>query len=132
LSLGLAAEQLYESLPKATRAALGPVPIVLQRLQQDAQGLRSRMEQLSVAQSDEEIGAARERIATQLRETVGALETIRLDLLRLHAGAITAESFTTHLDAAAEVSRQVARLVEANRELGFSGDFPRLAASTPA
>ena len=35
LSLGMAAEQLFESLPKATRQALGDVPALLERLQRD-------------------------------------------------------------------------------------------------
>ena len=40
LSLGMAAEQLYEALPKSTRAALKELPATLHRLQADAQTLR--------------------------------------------------------------------------------------------
>ncbi|MBK8062593.1 MAG: serine/threonine protein kinase [Gemmatimonadetes bacterium] len=42
LSLGLAGGELFESLPRATRDALGDVPRVLQRLQEDAQALRTK------------------------------------------------------------------------------------------
>jgi len=37
LSLGMAAEQLYESLPKESREALADLPALLRRLQADAQ-----------------------------------------------------------------------------------------------
>ena len=47
LSLGMAAEQLYESLPKETRRALGDLPAVLERLQRAAQQLRGRYDDLS-------------------------------------------------------------------------------------
>ena len=45
LSLGMAAEQLFESLPKESRKALGDVPSLLGRLQRDAQVLRQRYDE---------------------------------------------------------------------------------------
>jgi serine/threonine-protein kinase len=127
LSLGMAAEQLYESLPKATRQALGDVPGVLQRLQKDAQTLRARYDQLLEALADAgdaaetaqyaEARAARDAIRDKLGEAVGALETIRLNLLRLHAGSASIEGLTTHLDLAAEISAGVERLAVGQGEV---------------
>jgi hypothetical protein len=63
---------------------------------------------------------------------VGTLETLRLGLLRLHAGSATVEGFTTHLDIAAEVSTQVSRLIAAHQDVEQSLKFPREIAATPA
>jgi eukaryotic-like serine/threonine-protein kinase len=140
LSLGMAAEQLYDSLPKETRLALGDLPALLKRLQDDAQSLRKRHDELQEALGDAadaaspeyaEVRALRDSIHTKLGEAVGALETIRLNLLRLHAGSATVEGLTTHLGLAAEVSEEVERLIAAHEEVERSLKFPRLPASTP-
>jgi serine/threonine-protein kinase len=141
LSLGMAAEQLFESLPKATRAAIGDVPAILKRLQDDAQSLRGRYDDLQealaaagdVAESEgyADVRSARDEIHSRLGEAVGALETIRLNLLRLHAGSASVESLTTHLGIAAEVSEQVERLIAAHEEVDRSLRFPREIATTP-
>jgi len=47
----------------------------------------------------------------------GAEVTIRLSLLRLHAGSVTVETLTTALGVAVEAAQEVDRLLEANREL---------------
>ncbi len=127
LSLGMAAEQLYESLPKETRVALRELPAVLARLQQDAQALRKRYDEIHEAVlsvGDAATGAdyapvraSRDAIHAKLGETVGALETIRLNLLRLHAGSLSVRNLTTHLGLAVEVSEQVERLIEAQDEV---------------
>ena len=140
LSLGLAAEQLYESLPKETRLALGDLPALLKRLQDDAQALRKRHDELQEALAEvgdasspeyAEVRALRDSIHEKLGDAVAALETIRLNLLRLHAGSATVEGFTTHLGLAAEVSEEVERLIAAHEEVERSIKFPRLPASTP-
>lgn len=142
LSLGLAAEQLFDSLPRETRQALGNLPEVLHRLQQDAQALRKHYEDLQEALSDAgdaasssayaEIRATRDTIHAKLGETVGALETIRLNLMRLHAGSATVEGVTTHLGLAADVSDEVQRLIAAYQSMERAVEFPRGAAATPA
>jgi eukaryotic-like serine/threonine-protein kinase len=140
LSLGLAAEQLYETLPKETRVALGDLPAVLQRLQDDAQTLRKRYESLQEALSGkmgsdpeyEDLRAMRDDMHARLGEAVGALETMRLGLLRLHAGSQTVEGLTTHLGIAAEVSAQVARLVSAHQDVERALRFPAEPSPTPA
>lgn len=142
LSLGMAAEQLFETLPKETRRSLGDLPALLRRLQDDAQRLRTRYDELQEALADAGDAAGtdvyadlrdmRDSVQARLGEAVGALETIRLNLLRLHAGTATVEGLTTHLGVAEEVSHQVARLIEAHRELDRDLQFPRLTAPTPA
>ena len=127
LSLGMAAEQLFQALPKKVRADLKELPDLLQRLQSDAQSLRKRYDGIQEALADigdaaassayADLRAARDAVHAKLGEAVGALETIRLDLLRLHAGGITVAGVTTHLDLAADVSAEVARLVAAQGEV---------------
>jgi eukaryotic-like serine/threonine-protein kinase len=141
LSLGLAAEQLFDQLPKETRAALGDLPAVLKRLQEDAQALRRRHDDLHEALANAgdaatsegyaDVRAARDEIHAKLGETVGALETIRLNLLRMHAGASSVQHLTTHLGIAAEVSEAVERLIAAHDEVERSLRFPREIATTP-
>lgn len=141
LSLGLAAEQLFESLPKGTRRALGDVPGVLRRLQEDAHGLRQRYDELQEAiagagdagASDAyaAVRATRDAVHARLGDAVAALETIRLNLLRLHAGSGTVEGFTTHLGLAAEVSTDVERLLAAREEVERGLAFPQQTPTPP-
>ena len=141
LSLGMAAEQLYETLPKETRRALGDLPDLLHRLQDDAQILRKRYNEVQEVLGDAgdassdayaDVRAARDAVHAKLGEAVGALEMIRLNLLRLHAGSETVAGFTTHLGFAAEVSNEVQRLVAAQEETEKAMRFPRVASATPA
>lgn len=124
LSLSLAAEQLFEALPSTVRRQLPEVPGLLQRLHEGAATLRARAlrldDMLVSAMSGEALDtvrAERERVAVQLEETVGALERVRLDLLRLHAGTVSVDGVTTHVQAADEVNRQIARHLDARREV---------------
>jgi serine/threonine-protein kinase len=141
LSLGLAAEQLFADLPKGTRRALGDVPGVLGRLQADAQSLRKRYDELQEAigsagdagASDAyaAVRATRDAVHARLGDAVAALETIRLNLLRLHAGSGTVEGFTTHLGLAAEVSADVERLLAAREEVERGLAFPQQTPTPP-
>lgn len=142
LSLGLAAEQLYEALPKETRLQLGDLPVVLKRLQADAQRLRQHHDGLQDALNDAgtsassidyaDVRATRDELHAKLGDAVGALETIRLNLLRLHAGSGSVEGLTTHIGIAADLSDEVARLLAAKSEVERGLAFPREVASTPA
>jgi hypothetical protein len=141
LSLGLAAEQLYEALPRDTRHALGDLPTLLKRLQDDAQRLRHHHDGLQDALNDAgdaasgpeyaDIRAARDELHAKLGQTVGSLETIRLNLLRLHAGSGSVEGVTTHIGIAAEVSEEVERLLAARAEVSRALAFPRTPVVTP-
>jgi serine/threonine-protein kinase len=141
LNLGMAAEQLFESLPKEMRQSLGNLPALLTRLQRDAQALRSRYDELhealtragaSASSEDfEALSEERALVHDKLGDAVGALETIRLNLLRLHAGSATVEGFTTHIELAAEVSDEVERLVQARSEVEARLRLPRSIVPTP-
>ena len=141
LSLGMAAEQLYESLPKEARRALGDLPAVLERLQHAAQQLRSRYEDLSSAvesrgasDTSDDLDALREErtlVHDKLTGAVGALETIRLNLLRLHAGSAVMEGLTTHIGFAEEVSAEIERMVAARQDVDAALRFPRPLEPTP-
>ncbi len=141
LSLGIAAEQLYETLPRAVRDSIGDLPALLGRLQRDAQALRVRYEELndvltrvSTITAPEEYGQLRQDrslVHRKLTDTVGAMETIRLNLLRLHAGSASVEGLTTHIEAAAEVSREVERLIAAREEVDARLVYPRPVEATP-
>ncbi|MGH7753181.1 MAG: hypothetical protein ACREN5_10215, partial [Gemmatimonadales bacterium] len=56
LAIGLAADALFAALPKETRRELADLPDVLKRLQDDAQKMRARVEQLSRMAGDAEAG----------------------------------------------------------------------------
>jgi eukaryotic-like serine/threonine-protein kinase len=121
---------------------LGDVPEVLRRLERDAQQLRGLYDEtqdaLSAAGADPasptaELRVTRAAIGARLKDAIGALETIRLNLLRLHAGSGSVESFTTHLGLALDISAEVERLVNAQAEVNqFLAPFPRRPAPTPA
>jgi serine/threonine-protein kinase len=134
LAIGLAADRLYEQLPKPVRAQLADVPQVVRRLEADAQVMRARIEEVNAllaeagdgrtAQAADRRAALRDRLErerteaeTQLRDTVTALETVRLNLLRMHAGVGTIASVTADLESAREVSAAVSRLAEGQREV---------------
>ena len=61
--------------------------------------------------------ARREAADTHLAESVAALEGIRLDLLRLHAGAGDLAPLTTLMDAARLLGDDARRLAEAQQEV---------------
>ncbi|MBA3918486.1 MAG: hypothetical protein C0516_07860 [Gemmatimonas sp.] len=124
LSLSLASESLFTSLPADVRRSLRDVPEVLQCLQEGASRLRDRGKRLdellmSSMSGDDvaDIVAEQEHVARQLEETVGALERMRLDLLRLHANVATIEGVTTSLRGATELHRHIQRHLEATREV---------------
>jgi serine/threonine-protein kinase len=131
----MAAEQLYEGLPRETRRQLRDLPDVVHRLERDAQRMRSRLEELqdalanverdatdpAVAQRHDRIvadlTAERGAVEQRLADAVAALETIRLNLLRLHAGTGSVRSLTTDLGLARDLARDIGAQVEGYREL---------------
>jgi serine/threonine-protein kinase len=62
------------------------------------------------------LAARKQAAASHLAESVAALEGIRLDLLRLHAGTTDLAPLTTLMDAARRVGDDLSRLAEAQRE----------------
>ena len=62
---------------------------------------------------------------------VAALETIRLNLLRLHADSSALPGITTHIAVAEEMSREVERLLSAGSDVDASLRLPRRLEPTP-
>ncbi len=115
IALGRATDHLFEALPKATRRELASLPETVRRLEGDASRLRESInaldDQLAAferggdalndaprAALEEELTTARALTAERLAATVAALESIRLDLLRLQMGSAPVESVTATLD----------------------------------
>jgi predicted Ser/Thr protein kinase len=109
VALGVAAQDLYEALPSAQREALTDLPATLAALEAEAADARA-----AVALLD---GAAREAAAQRLARAVAALETLRLDLLRLHAGSTDLAPLTTLIDAVRHLGDEVDRLVDARADV---------------
>ena len=153
LAIGMAADRLFDELPKATRKQLGDLPGVVRRLEDDAQRMRVRLEQLSgllaamgderyaskaLAQAssdgsgerrqalDRDLTAARDAAQQRLADSVASLESIRLGLLRMRAGAGDVAGITADLASARDVARAVERLLEGQDEV------ERLLATDPA
>ena len=117
----MAAEDLFKALPVAYREQLSALPTIVQALEARAAAARAEMESLdalpNAGMDSSPINERRAAARTQLAKSVGALEGVRIDLLRLHAGASDLAPLTTLLDAARELGAHAGRLTEARREL---------------
>jgi serine/threonine-protein kinase len=125
------AEALFRALPAEDRARLDGVEESLARLRDRAGRLHEREAKLGAALA--EVGgmgdARRDSVRRELEnaqrstraavgETVATLDALRLDLLRLRAGTMTAEGMTEVLDTVRRVGAEVDARLEALRELG--------------
>jgi serine/threonine-protein kinase len=134
LAIAMSAESLFEALPKELRHRFGDVPKLLNDLQTRATAAREEIAALDASLSAArqaparestrerhdaltgDLRSARERAEGRLAQLVTALETVRLDLLRLQAGVGSPESITLDLDAAAALSKEAERMLAARRE----------------
>ena len=140
LALAMAAEQLFEQLPREVRRQLRDLPEVVRRLEADAQRMRARLEELQDALAGvgdrgtakggadgaiatrhdrivSDLEAERDRVQQRLGDAVKALETIRLNLLRLHAGSGSVQRLTTDLDLARGVAQEIGFVLEGRRDV---------------
>ncbi len=143
LAIGLAADRLFEELPKAMQTQLGELPEIVRQLETDAQHMRARVDELNeligqvgrvsgthavAAGGGSALSARRGELADQLTtsrdaaqrrltEAVTALETIRLDLLRLTAGAGSVESISSTIGSAQDLLSDIRRLREGESEI---------------
>lgn len=135
MALSLAAEELYEALPREVKSRFGDVPKVVRHLEADARRMRDRLATLRDALGDDvpagdgstldrrrdavraELEAERAAVESRLHAAVAALETLRLGLLRLQAGTGDVGNVTTDLGLAREVAADVDRFLEARKEL---------------
>ena len=121
-ALGVAAGELFAALPEAFRAQLSDLPATVAALEAEAAAARAEIELVAALgpSNGDEAGAleVRRKTATaHLAESVAALEGIRLDLLRLHAGAGDLAPLTTLIDAARRLGEDAERLAEAQQEV---------------
>ena len=135
LAIAMSAESIYESFPKDVRRSLGDVPGVLRALEAQARAARARITELDLAIGEAQrqtgrVGASarqeslvvdlqleRQRSDERLSQVVTALENLRLDLLRLHAGAGSAEGITRDILAAAALGDEADRLLAGAKEV---------------
>ena len=134
VALGDAAEALFRALPAAERRDLKQLPDQIRYLSGQAQHMRRKLEELDdlIAQAAPTtlfegekaagdggagaLGEARGLWAARLKETVMMLESLRLGLLRLHAGSATPETLTEDLAAAHDLRERLGLLLSAHGE----------------
>ena len=121
-ALGLAAGELFAALPSAYRDQLNELPAIVAALEARAAEARAEIDvvdAIAPAGSNDAgiLAARRSAAATRLGDSVAALERIRLDLLRLHAGAGDLAPLTTVIGEARLLSEDVSRLADAQREV---------------
>ena len=128
--LGDAAGDLFAALPEQYRQRLGDLPATVAALESRAAEARAMAETLDElvlrdGGDDASLRERRDAARAQLTSTVAALEGIRLDLLRLHAGASDLAPLTTLLDAARQMAVEINQLADAEREVrAWLGEAP--------
>ena len=121
-ALGVAASDLFAALPKPYREQLHDLPSIVDALEARAGEARAELDVVNALASSGSgdagvLASRRDAAARHLSESVAALEGIRLDLLRLHAGANDLAPLTTLIDAARLLGDDVRRLADAQREV---------------
>lgn len=111
-----AAGSLFKALPDTLRGRFAAVPDVVARLEADARILRERIERHHRA-ADQPLDGDADMARSRLSTAVAALETIRLDLMRLVAGLGSADDLTADLERAREVSRAIDAEIAGRREV---------------
>lgn len=134
LVIGLSADRLFEQLPREDRRALDGLPQTVRKLEADAQRMRQRVDELDrlLAEIGDESGAAgyaergklrgdltatRDAAEARRKEVLTALETLRLGLLRMQAGAGSVESVTMELTQARGLSADIEGLLAGQQEV---------------
>jgi hypothetical protein len=135
LAIAMSAEAVYASFPRELRQSLGDVPEALRLLEAQARHARARIGELDAALLDagrqpsrvasgdrhealaRDLGTARQAAESRLSDVVTALENLRLDLLRLRAGAGSADGITRDVAAARALGEEADRLIAATREV---------------
>lgn len=150
MAIGIAADRLFDELPKELRRSFRELPDVVAALESHAEATRARMRELDGMLSElegerargasggagalvaakrdalsDDLHRARDAAERRLSDVVAALETIRLELLRMHAGVGSVESMTADLGSAKDLSDDLKRLVEAGSEVDELLGIPR-------
>ena len=122
VALGIAASELFAALPEPYRVELFELPAIIASLEARAAEARAEVDVVAAlarpGSGDTAVLETRRNAASaNLAASVGALERIRLDLLRLHAGAGDLKPLTTLIEEAHLLSDEVRRLAEAEQEV---------------
>ncbi len=134
IALGRATDHLYEALPKEARRQLATLPATVRRLEEDAHKLRDSisalddqlaaferggggMNELERTELSDELRVQRDLAGERLASTVGAIENIRLDLLRLQMGNASIQSVTESLESALSIGKQIELTMLAQSEI---------------
>ncbi len=129
IALGEASGALFRALPEAHRRHLADLPAQVERLSVEAARIRGELQEVdeliqrgspptldhgSAASRGGPLAATRGALSAQLREAVTVLETLRVGLLRLHAGTADPTSLTTDLVAARALASRLDGLTRAS------------------
>jgi serine/threonine-protein kinase len=117
MALEVAIDDLFAELPDEYRESLRDLPAIARRLTAHASELREALAVGAQPASDPAWERLTSANAVRLKETVTALERLRLGLLRLHGGMADLRPVTTALEAARVIDRDVSRLVEGQAEV---------------
>jgi eukaryotic-like serine/threonine-protein kinase len=147
VALGSAAGNLYAALPKAARDQFPELLDVVSGLEDHAAQCRVRIQELDLLYNDafnetavsrlrgvdplsddtgiaaqrkqtvDDLDAARGAARSDLARTVAALESIRLDLLKMHAGSDASRQIATSIQAAQELKRGLEIALSARHEV---------------
>ena len=119
MALEVAIDDLFAALPDEYRDSLSDLPAIARRLTARAAELREALTIDVGPESDPDHSWQKLKNANsaRLKETVTALERLRLGLMRLHGGMADLRPVTTALEAARLVDRDVERLVEGQAEV---------------
>ncbi len=129
IAIGLAAQDLFDALPRDVQQRFRELPRVIRALEDEAQAIRTRISKLGNTMADAAVAgqptsgererlvtdlqAARERQQQRLAAALSALEAIRLDLLRLSAGVGDPEALTRAIATAQRVGTDVDAMLKA-------------------
>jgi serine/threonine-protein kinase len=133
VALGVAAGELFAALPQPYRAQLAELPATVAALEARAAEARAELDVVAAlapsGSTDADVLERRRAAASShLGQSVAALESIRLDLLRLHADASDLAPITTLLESARSIGDDIGRLAEAQREVDDVAGRRRLGA----
>ncbi len=125
VALGAAVSDLFAALPSAFKENLAELPATVAALEANAAAARAEIDVLAALAPDGSSAAGvldrrRSAATAHLAASVAALEGIRLDLLRLHAGANDLAPLTTLIESARRAGDDVKRLADAQREVDES------------